>query len=219
MCREHPDWRKLLDYAESGAQDSPSVSEHLAACPCCRERLDQARAFVRLLGDARLEDVPESLVQRTLERLGIIGVPAEDRATRDTVGGLKEQIASAAGALTGILAVLVADSRTPTPAMRGATAAEPCLLRYRCPAYEITVSVPMRSAPGRRVILGQVVPLAAESLEPGGWAETPGSSAGPRAELSEFGEFRLETEETGLSEVLIRIGTDLIRVPLPSDLR
>ncbi len=218
MLTEHPDWMRLLDLAEGRAAQDPDLSEHMAACHGCRERLEQVRAFVRILEDARMEDVPGELVQRTLERICAAGVPVGEISTSGTGEALRELIGSATRSLRELVAELIADSRTPSPALRGAAPSEAVMLRYRCEAYEVTLSVSPRTGSRPGMVTGQVVPLDVEALEPGGWAELSGSSLRTRAMLSEFGEFRIEAEVPGAGEVLIRTGDDLVRVPLPSDL-
>lgn len=217
MRTEHPEWKRLLDLAEGCGSREPDISEHMAACPDCRERLEQARAFIRILGDARMEHVPEYLVQSTLERLGVVGAPAAEKSTVGAAEAGKDWIDSAVHSLRELLAELIADSRTPSPALRGTAVSEPVILRYGCKAYEITLSLLPRTGSRSRSIIGQVVPLDAEALEPGGWVELSGSSGHPRSGLSEFGEFRIDADDCGAGEILIRTGADLVRVPLPSE--
>ena len=183
---KHLDWEILMEIAESGASSPEGADEHLASCPTCRERLEQARTLVEDLGHLHdLPQVPPGWIEGALAK--IVTRPVQqaepERDWRRQLGD----------ALRVIRATLVASTAAPLPAFRGG-ALGPRSLVFETHDHIITLRITRSAGGGPSLIQGQIVPRPGATLEPGGVAACRVGSHRSLTKLSPFGEFSFETK-------------------------
>lgn len=195
MSKNHPTWEAILHFVE-GRESAPDLTEHLADCPACAERVDRARAVLALLGEARLPDPPESLLARTREILRKEPTPLAVFSQR--VGRI----------LREIWARPHGDSLRPNLALRGPGENETRTQLFEAEGYSVAV---MSAPTGDGLRLhGQVTPPADAELPAGALAYF----GGVEETLDDLGEFHIETSATEIFELAIVLEDLLIRLRL-----
>jgi len=213
---DHPSWEEILNAIERPEALDGALVEHLKTCDACLPNRKEAQALLDLLESGRLPEIPPAVLDRTRARLA--AAFAEDDRTRlaVTAAELLSEAVQRTKDIAADIASLVADSWQPAVGVRGvATDAQPRVLRYESGAYAITFSL-VDADDGGRSILGQVVPDEGVVLPPGGSAIVQTGGTSHRAALSPHGEFRLRELTRELPELMIAVGSDRIRVPIPS---
>jgi len=197
MTIGHPSWEELVRHLETG---EPDLREHTRRCSRCDGIVKSATLLLEGLRNARLPMPPRHLVEATLAR-----VTAE--ASRRP--GFAAKLGSA---LREIGAALVADSRVPSHALRGAATAVPRMLLYETDRHRIAISIAGGNTPGTTDLLGQVSPKTGASLEPGGRATLSCGTESLEDSLTEFGEFAFRGVARGVHRIAVELGGDVIRV-------
>ena len=115
-----------------------------------------------------------------------------------------------------LVANLVADSLTPSHAVRGTSLASPRLVVYETTEFSVSLSLSPIQKEGGLEILGHVMPKLADSIPPGGRAILRGASAPTVTPLSKHGEFRFAAAGGKKVRIDVEIGKYRIVVgPLP----
>jgi hypothetical protein len=187
---EHPTWREILDAVESPTGPSSGFETHLDRCSSCRAEREAAVRLLGLLERARLAQVPESLMERTLARL--------HEETGDTVTGPSSAwellLAELRAGLQELSGQLVADSLTPSPAVRGAEPSGPRTLLYETESYSVSLALGRGDAGTAGVSLrGQVIPRIGDCLPAGSRAILHRADQVTETRLDDLGEFSFST--------------------------
>jgi hypothetical protein len=120
--------------------------------------------------------------------------------------------------LREVLAVLVADSLTPSPVTRAsAVNAEPRVLLYETDAYAITVSYAVCEDPQKVDVRGQIIPRSRAELPEGGRVTLSAKKEEVEQELSAGGDFVFENQPTELGDLSIVLADSLIWLSLPQN--
>ncbi len=217
MSQKHASWSEILNQIlnaleSPGATDS-DIGSHIETCPRCERLADEARWILGLFADARLQPPPQALVEKSLE---VVRQEFARKAAAAVGQGLRRTLRDMAARSTEVAATLVADSRLPSPALRGGSVeASPRMLLYDTDTYAVTLSVVSRGKEKRCDVMGQVTPKTEVALPEGGWATAEAAGESFEVPLAALGEFRLRGLDPRLDEVSILLGDQHIRLPLP----
>ncbi len=215
MRDRHVSWEEILEALESTGLANSTVGSHVATCSRCARLVEEARAILGFLVDARLPVPPPALVERTLVRLRALSGPAVAADTPRPALGPLSLVERLKSAVQETWATLTADSRQPCRALRGDWMAAPRMLRYETPDYAVTLSIAPGTKRELRDVLGQLVPRRAPSVPADACATAVRGEEMLEASISATGEFRLTGVPASCEEVGILLGKDWIRMRLP----
>ncbi len=217
MCDRHVSWEEILEALESTGLANTTVGSHGITCPRCARLAEEARAILGLLVDARLPVPPTALVERTLVRLRALSGPAAVEEMPRPALGPQAVVERLKSAVRESWAALTADSRQPSPALRGDWVASPRTLRYETPDYAVTLSIRPGGELDVRNVLGQLVPRRGPSLPPDACAKAARGDQMLEAPISATGEFQLAGVPASCEEIALLLGGDWIRMRLPGE--
>jgi hypothetical protein len=207
MAERHADWEELIEIA-IGGNDAPT-NQHVSECATCREQLLIAREVVTSLFAAGVDEPGIGTINRAVRAVTAEAAEARGASLADHVRSAVESLRDA------LVAGLVADSWTPSVAVRGATTAWPRVLVYETADHSISLSMTPGEIERSTSIVGQVVPRGSEVLPDPRRATLLGDGGERVTDLTEFGEFTF-ADALGATRLEILLGEQPICIdPLP----